>query len=116
MQATSNLKLPLYQSADKADLIAGYNKAATALDSLIGQAVLTYVLASGTAALPSGARTPCLIVTAAGELWFEDGKAASDEPGAEGPGPMDEPQVEEPGADGSVNPGDAGGTQTGDGE
>lgn len=100
MQATSNLKLPLYQSADKADLIAGYNKAATALDSLIGQAVLTYVLASGTAALPSGARTPCLIVTTAGELLFEDGKASSDE------------------ADGgdSTVPGDSSGTQVGEGE
>ena len=56
---------------------------ANALASL-GQPV--YILASYNSALPSGARTPCLVVGLDGTIVVEDGKA-SDEP-QEGAGPI----------------------------
>lgn len=75
MQDSGKMDLKLYDPTDKADLQAGYNASMRALESYLGAALPCYVLASGDAALPSGAKRPCLIIVPSkGEIWYDDGK------------------------------------------
>lgn len=72
---TTTLKLPKYAGTDKADLIGGYNSAMDMIDQEARRGTPVYTLPSGDAALPAGARRPCLIIVPSkGEIWYDDGK------------------------------------------
>lgn len=106
MKQTSNLKLDKYDTTDAADLTKGHNTAMDQLERMFGMMAPPYVLSSDSAALPAGAKTPCLIVVPGNppKLWYEDGKAASDEEQPDtGPAPYDEGGTDEPTTDEGAN-------------
>lgn len=92
MKQTTNLKLDKYDTTDAANLTVGHNTAMDQLERLFGVMAPPYVLSSGSAALPAGAKTPCLIVVPGNppQLWYEDGKAASSDEEQPDTGPSDE--------------------------